>query len=454
MNKFRILFNNPTLSTWYYTFTKGLIFAVLTGYIITKFDDYLITCWYLFSTISALIHFFDLGFSTTLIRFVSYARVSKNKDEELKNLYNIFNSIYGILTVLAVISIITGYYIWVKPILNNDSNQTINKSYLIFSFGTLIAFFMKRNDAFLKGLDEISLYYNWNSLFTIIQGIFLIIVISLNGDFLSLIITQQSVIIINSIKNFLLTRTKMRGTSWVFALSKSEFLKYWRPTWKSAVISLSTMGVNQFSAAFIPIWYDIKISASYFFSLKLLSFIGEFSYAPFYSRIPKFIKGFKDGSFTQTRNEGIKTLFESIRSTFLILLIGIISLNYIGRPIIDLFKPNTNLVSNTLFVLLCYYFLVERINGIFSQIIMFNNDIEHYKNYLLSAAIFLIIIISFKDLGIWVLPLAYIFSYSITSIGVVKKAMYTINRSPKTIIKYMTFTIILWCICTILIKIV
>lgn len=454
MDKFRILLNNPTLSTWYYTFTKGVIFAVLTGYIITKFDDYFITCWYLFSTISALIHFFDLGFSTTIIRFVSYARVSQNTEEELKNLYKIFNSIYGILTLLALISIITGYYIWVEPILNNDTYETIYSSYLIFSFGTLISFFLKRNDAFLKGLDEISLYYNWNSLFTIIQGIFLIIVISLNGNFLSLIITQQSVILINSIKNYLLTRTKMRGTNWVFALSKSEFLKYWRPTWKSAIISLSTMGVNQFSAAFIPIWYDVKISASYFFSLKLLSFIGEFSYAPFYSRIPKFIKGFKDGLFTQTSDEERKVLFRSIKSTFLILLIGIISLNYIGRPIIDLFKPNTNLVSNTLFILLCYYFLIERVNGIFSQIIMFNNDVEHYKNYLLSAAIFLITIILFKDLGIWVLPVAYIFSYSITSISIVKKAMYTINKSPKTILKYMAFTIFLWCVCTILIKII
>ena len=448
------LLNNPTLSTWYYTFAKGLIFTILTAYIITKFDDYLITCWYLFSTISALIHFFDLGFSTTIIRFVSYARNSNNTNKKLNALYSTFNSIYLILTFFALLSIFIGYFIWVKPILNNELYEIISKSYIIFSLGTLIAFFMKRNDAFLKGLNEISLYYNWNSLFTIIQGILLIIVISLNGNFLTLIIVQQSVILINSIKNYLLIRSKMKETTLVFSFSKSEFLKYWRPTWKSAIISLSTMGVNQFSSAFIPIWYDTKISASYFFSLKLLTFIGEFSYAPFYSRIPKFITSYKKGLYLNANNKHTKTLFLTIRNTFLIFLLGIICLNYIGRSIIDLINPNTTLISSSLFILVCYFFLIERVNGIFSQIIMFNNDVEHYKNYLFSAALFIIIIILFKDLGIWVLPLGYIFAFSITSIGVIKRAMDTINRNPRTIFRFMLTTIIVWIICTILLKII
>ena len=453
MKRINKLLDNPTLSSWYYTFTKGLIFVILTGYIITKFDDYLITCWYLFSTISALIHFFDLGFSTTIIRYVSYARVSGNSNKELRALYSIFNSIYGILTVLAVLSIFIGYFIWIKPILNNDSHEIITNSYIIFSFGTLIAFFMKRNDAFLKGLDEISLYYNWNSLFTIIQGIILITVVSLNGDFLLLIIAQQSVIILNSIKNYMLTRAKMKVINFVFILSKSEFLKYWEPTWKSAIISLSTMGVNQFTSAFIPIWYDTRISASYFFSLKLLTFIGEFSYAPFYSRIPKFIANFKKEYKLNSNNKQTKTLFIAVRNTFRILLLGIISLNYIGRPIINLIKPNTTLISGSLFILVCYFFFVERINGIFSQIIMFNNNVEHYKNYLFSAALFITVIFVFKDLGIWVLPLGYIFAYSTTSIGVIKRALKTINTRPRTLLEYMISTMIIWIIFTFILRV-
>lgn len=443
MKNFKSLFKNPTFSTWYYTFSKGLVFAVLTAYIITTFDNYIITCWYLFSTISGIIHFFDLSFSTTIIRFVSYARVNKKLNIDVKRIYAIFNSIYFILSSLALFTIVLGYFVWVKPILNEDYENEITKSYIIFSIGTIIAFFMKRNDAFIKGLDKVSLYFNWNGFFSLFQGLCLIVVIYLDGSFTSLIITQQVIVILNSIKNKLLLSSKSSIAGLKFEWDFDVFVKYWEPTWKSALISMSTMGISQFTAAFIPTWYGTYAAASYLFTIKLATYIGELAYAPFYSKVPNYIYNFKNGLLTKGNTELLK-MISSINLSLILFVVGLMILGVFGTNILILLRPNTTIIEETLFVIVSFYLFVERFNGIFSQVIMFSNNVTHYKNYLISSVCFVVLVVFFKDIGLWIIPMSYLISFSYSSVKIFQKALISINTPTLYFLEKMKTTFLFW----------
>ena len=189
-------------------------------------------------------------------------------------------------------------------------------------------------------------------------------------------------------------------------------MEIWIPTWKTAIISISSTGAFNLINILVPRFFGLKIGGSYLFTVKILQIINEFSYAPFYSRLPNFISQYKQGFNLSSRNSLIKRYFISLT----ILIVGTSLLIFFGNYFIELIETDTDLMGSLIISFFLIYYIFERSSGMFSQIIMFSNDIEHYKSYIFSSILFLLLFFSLFKFGLFIIPFSGAFCYLILNI--------------------------------------
>jgi len=435
-------FKNPTYSSWIYTLTRSALLLGLTTLVLIKFNKEEITLWYLFSAIIGFSHLMDLGFSSTIIRFTSYLRVKEDNVFLIKSLFNSFSSIYFILSVLVFLILIVVYFISVSPLeLNLINKIELNIAYLSILFFTPIIFFFKKNDSFLKGYNKVALYNNWNSVLYVINALVLITLLLLNCKFYILIIVQQALLFVNSIKNFFLVKKNiLEGLSFFqFNWDKNKLLEIWKPTWKTALISLSSTGSTSFINIMAPRFFGVEIGGIYLFSMKLIQIINEFSYAPFYSYIPEYISSFKKG-FTHT---DIKKLEKGLLTSLLFLGIGIIILDSFVNLTLTYFDNEMEFLSSEIVKFIFISIILERYAGMNSQIIMFDNNINHFVAYIISAIILISGIIFFKSYGLIIIPLSGITAYLFLNISIAKKSRKVLKFSKSKMKKKFALVVLI-----------
>jgi len=435
-------FKNPTYSSWIYTLTRSALLLGLTTLVLIKFNKEEITLWYLFSAIIGFSHLMDLGFSSTIIRFTSYLRVKEDNVFLIKSLFNSFKSIYFILSVLVFLILIVVYFISVSPLeLNLINKIELNIAYLSILFFTPIIFFFKKNDSFLKGYNKVALYNNWNSVLYVINALVLITLLLLNCKFYILIIVQQALLFVNSIKNFFLVKKNiLEGLSFFqFNWDKNKLLEIWKPTWKTALISLSKTGSTSFINIMAPRFFGVEIGGIYLFSMKLIQIINEFSYAPFYSYIPEYISSFKKG-FTHT---DIKKLEKGLLTSLLFLGIGIIILDSFVNLTLTYFDNEMEFLSSEIVKFIFISIILERYAGMNSQIIMFDNNINHFVAYIISAIILISGIIFFKSYGLIIIPLSGITAYLFLNISIAKKSRKVLKFSKSKMKKKFALVVLI-----------
>ena len=435
-------FKNPTYSSWIYTLTRSALLLGLTTLVLIKFNKEEITLWYLFSAIIGFSHLMDLGFSSTIIRFTSYLRVKEDNVFLIIFLFNSFSSIYFILSVLVFLILIVVYFISVSPLeLNLINKIELNIAYLSILFFTPIIFFFKKNDSFLKGYNKVALYNNWNSVLYVINALVLITLLLLNCKFYILIIVQQALLFVNSIKNFFLVKKNiLEGLSFFqFNWDKNKLLEIWKPTWKTALISLSSTGSTSFINIMAPRFFGVEIGGIYLFSMKLIQIINEFSYAPFYSYIPEYISSFKKG-FTHT---DIKKLEKGLLTSLLFLGIGIIILDSFVNLTLTYFDNEMEFLSSEIVKFIFISIILERYAGMNSQIIMFDNNINHFVAYIISAIILISGIIFFKSYGLIIIPLSGITAYLFLNISIAKKSRKVLKFSKSKMKKKFALVVLI-----------
>ena len=435
-------FKNPTYSSWIYTLTRSLLLISLTSLVLIKFNKEEITIWYLFSAIIGFSHLMDLGFSSTTIRFTSYLRAKENNAFLIKSLFNSFSSIYLILSILVFLILIVVYFISVSPLeLDQIDKNELNIAYLSILFFTPIIFFFKKNDSFLKGYNKVALYNNWNSVLYVINALVLITLLILNCKFYILIIIQQALLIVNSIKNFFLVKKNINYelSFFQFNWDKKKLFEIWKPTWKTALISLSSTGSTSFINIMAPRFFGVEIGGIYLFSMKLIQIINEFSYAPFYSYIPEYISSFKKG-FTHT---DIKKLEKGLLKSLLLLGIGIIILDSFVNLTLTFFDVEIEFLSSEIVKFIFISIILERYAGMNSQIIMFDNNINHFVAYIISAIILISGIIFFKSYGLIIIPLSGIAAYLFLNISIVKKSRKILKFSKSKMKKKFALVVLI-----------
>ncbi|QLG45243.1 MATE family efflux transporter [Costertonia aggregata] len=403
------IFRNPMFTSWIFTGSKMIVLLVLTTLIVKKFSVGEIALWYLFTSIQGFAHLFDIGFSSTIIRFTAYSAANKDPNHFSKSfqlLYGSMNTVFAILVLFVMGFFVAIGFLSVNEVVQENNITHGFTAFLILALIMPINFFLKKNDAFIKGLNQISLFNNWNAILYFVSGVATIIAIWMDLPFYIVVLTNQLFNVVNSIKNVFLLRSivNFKFNIFRFSFDKEILLEYWRPTWKSALISFSSNGANNLINIMIPNFFGVEIIASYLFSMRIIQFVNEFSWPPFYAYLPEFIKKYKQGDVLYTA----KKAYSKLEFSIVLLILGITALSVTADFALSLINAKTTFIPIPLMVFLLLMLILERFTAMHSQIIMFSNDIEHYKQYLFLSISFIGLTFGLINIfGLYAIPLAY-----------------------------------------------
>ena len=146
----RNLHKSATLSSWVFLASKLIILLFTTSLIIKKFSVGEIALWYLYGSVQAFAHLFDVGFSTTIIRYTAYTNSTSDKSvlqQGFQKLYSSMNTVFLFLSVVVFVFLsIIGFYS-VYPVINDNNIANGLLSFIIIISILPFNFFLKKNDA-------------------------------------------------------------------------------------------------------------------------------------------------------------------------------------------------------------------------------------------------------------------------------------------------------------------
>lgn len=434
--------NSPTLMTWASRFARALNIIWVFPLIVTKFSTSDIEMWYSFTALIGLVSIVDFGFNSTFIRFLSFAQVSNNKDSQEYNftadeIIPVMQRVYLVLILIAFLGFFIAYGALEVNMSSSDNPELTLRAFIVTAIGSCLFISGNYFLSYLMGINKVALVMRWDAFSNMGSVITSAIVLSNEGNILSLAIAQQSWVIFNVIRNiWLCYKSPLFKKSLNGQYRHSIFLKIGEKAWKSGIGVWMTLGVTQLLALFYAKVSSTNLGASYLLSLNILQQINVFAQAPFYSKLPLF---------SQLRASGdLKTLIRMAQRgmtlSYITLLVGFIGIITLGQQLLAFINSKTSLVSTELWFLMCISLLIERYGAMHIQLYTTTNKIIWHITTLVSGCLNLIgVYLMFPTYGVFALPFGSLLG------NVAFYAWYSAMHSYKSIhLSFWQFEKIVW----------
>lgn len=191
----------------------------------------------------------------------------------------------------------------------------------------------------------------------------------------------------------------------VYDISKVEKIDLFKIIWfnskKLGFISVSASSLNYLTIFILGFYLSLETVGSYGLMIQLIGFISTISMTLFSTLVPKM-----SYNFIQKRtNEFMKDLSLTIFLFYFLYLIGSVFLIYFIPDILFLIKSKTILPSTGIIILCVIFTFFEKNQSIFSQVLMFNNEIIFmkaaiYTAFISTLLVFLSLIFNLDLLGV------------------------------------------------------
>ena len=449
--KIKKILESPTYSTWISLGSKYFTFLLITPLLLTKFSAEEIALWYLFNTVIAFSGMFDLGFAQTLIRYSSFVSAGIQNINDLSkkeapclgkseydinwnffsDLLDVYRRIYLFLMVIAFIVLAFFITLLINKTIVESGNIIENWiSWTITIIGVCIALYGKRYDSILRGMNFISLINKYETLLNLIQGMLYVVVFFTRPKLIFLVIVLQFfTILLPLLKKILINiyipeiRSVSRSQ---IGFNRDIFFICWEPTWKTGIMMFGTQGINYLAGIILSNFVRPELLASYLFSQRILQVCNQFSWAPFYSKIPLYNKLRIAGEIEKLK----KSVLTDINRSLFVLVSLVCVVGLLVYPALNMIDSNIVFVEPLLWVLLVVSVFVDRIQAMHGQVYMTTNDIKFYISTLMSGGLYIaLLLLTIKSFGVYSIPIVFIVSnisinvwfnikYSLQSLGV------------------------------------
>jgi len=427
---FSRLWHSATLMTWLSMLSKSMLVLLLLPMILNILSPGDITVWYLFISVFTLQMLADLGFSSTFVRVLSYAKGGADTsslgmfstiDEKkiaggpnwgaIESIFQNMQHIYNRICLLSILLLGGFTLLLIKPIALSSSPDDSWMAWWIVCFGFLI--FLRGNvfSSYVQGMNYIALYRRWDAITGFIGVICSAAVLYYTESLLWLVVSYQFWLIISVPRNWLIARyidhKKFRSFDHSSSFSQEVFSAVWGSAWKSAIGILMSAGLVHLSGFFYAQLGDSIKVAGYLMAMNLAMQIGSFSQAPFYSKIPTFAR-------LRIQNKLPELIHLSKRSmlmTYWIYIAGVIFIGLFGNWILEYIGSNIAFVSEDLWSLIVLGILFERFGALHIQLYSTTNHIVwHIANGVTGVIYILTILLFYRKMGVYAFPLASIIS--------------------------------------------
>jgi hypothetical protein len=427
------IWNSPTITTWLSYATKTLTLFAVLPLILKNFSEGDVALWYLYFTILISVSgISEFGFKQTFSRLISFAFVgardigridSSNKqmvESEGPNIELMNSVVYGMrriytgLTLVFFIGLVTfGTWSLLKPMHNASNVKEGWVSWIVILVVSCIGFYGKIYVNYLEGLYKVALVKRIEILTSIAAIASSFLVLQFASSLLNLVLVNQFWVLVNIIRDWYLCY-KIEGglykqVSEKVDVPKSIYSQMWAPAWRNGLgIAIST-GIMNLNGVFVAQVADASSLASYLLALRLINQIKEISMAPFYSKLPLLAMLRVKNDIEGLREVCKRGMFMSNLSFALgFVLVGVCS-NYL----LSLIHSETQFVSHTMWLLLGIGFFFQRMGGMHIQVYMSSNHvISHITDIVSGVIFFLTVVILFRFIGIYAIPVGMITGYS------------------------------------------
>lgn len=417
------------MMTWLSYSTKTLSLFIVLPLILKKFTAPEISLWYLFSSIIVLMGLADMGFRSTFSRIISFAvggaedvgiykgnikgdAVAKPNWKLIEKICSNMRIIYFFLSILLFILFITfGSWSLIRPI-SQVADQ--HQAWLAWSFivvTSVIKFYGTIYSNYLEGLNKIALVRRIESLTSLGSIVSSITVLVLGGDIFHLVISIQTWVVLNAIRDWYLARVIEDGKYKGFKsqpFDKILFRKIWRPAWRSGLSGLMSNGLTLLSGIVYAQIGSPELVAAYLLALRILTQIKEISMAPFYSKIPMLARFRVEGKLKELISNAQRGMFIG----HMVFVVGVLAVSLTSDYLLSLINSNVPFVTSEFWLLLSFAFFVHRYGAMHMQLYLTTNHVISHIADGISGALFISFSFLFiKQLGIYTIPVGMLVGY-------------------------------------------
>ncbi len=263
--------------------------------------------WYVFLSIASLSQIFDMGFSPTIIRNVSYAYAGVEKFQSngiddmnllktpnyvlLGKLKIVSQRIYFIISIILLFLLLTigVFYIEHITINNFDDNNSVIVAWIIFSIAIFFNMYYSYWLYFLNGLGLIEESQKAVILARIVYFVLILLFYFLDIHLIGLSVAYfiSGVLIRFFSKKYLINKIQIPSVK----LKKDEFVGLFKTLLSGAgkigLVSLGAFLVTQANTILASLFFDLSFVASYGLTLQVINFGYACAKIPFNTYIPR-----------------------------------------------------------------------------------------------------------------------------------------------------------------------
>lgn len=417
---------SPVLMSWANLFIKSSSILILTPIVLVNLSSEESTLWLLFVTMITFQMLLDLGFSQTSSRVVAYGLAGvKVKDltragsvllaqgggaepnwRTIGLLYYKMKVWYRNLALVGLItaSVLGTASVW--PLISITQNPMFSSlAWLVLLLNFPLLLYGNIFSSVLIGLNEVALVQRVQMLFAFLGNTLAIVSVVFTSSLLLLIFVHQLALLATVVANYVILSRSKNVKIYKPSKCESELIWdcIWPATWRSGVGILMSAGFVQLTGIMYVQFASVKESASYLLGLQLIRAISSFSQAPFYSKIPGFVRLYASGEVGSL----LSIAERAMRLSYFVFVFGVISASLFGDWLLAVVGANVDFPAQGIWWLLGLGVLFERFGAMHIQLYSLSNRIVwHVANGGAGVIAFGTVLIFYPIIGVCSFPIS------------------------------------------------
>lgn len=408
--------------TWASFAARSGSLLLVTPLVLAKFSAPEISLWFFLLTLSGLQLMADFGFGPSFIRAVAYAQAGRRTLDSHENLLDapngpllgsIFRTLQRAYMRIAMAGLIFGaiFGTWatLRPVAELANPK---EGWIAWGIVLVCNVGMLRNSAYgiwMQGINEVARLRRIETILSFATTLGTAIVLFTFPKFIAAVCVAQGGALLSSFwiralaGNFRPKSNSERATADV---SVMRFV--WPAAWRSGIGVLMSSAVFQVSGIIYAQYVSPEKAASYLLAMRIMQMIVQISMAPFYSKIPWFAALY--GS--DDRAALIPAVQKAMARCHWVFMAGVVSVNFVAAPLLHLVGSKTGFVPQSVWLLMGFAYLVERIGAMHMQFYSLTNHVLwHIANGITGSIYLLSALVLLPKVGVVAFPLAMLIGY-------------------------------------------
>lgn len=399
--------------------------------VLVLLDNESIGMYYVFTSLSALVSFFDFGFGPAFSRSFSYAWsgvdtlqseggvASVNGEPNyvlLKKVISACKVFYLCISVFALLCCLTIGTVYIQRISGETKNNAFFLAWLIYALAIFFNLLFGYYPSLLRGVGGVT-YANISMVISRLVQIFLCVLLlnfglELVGIAIAYLLYSFCYMFLDKFFFNRVPNVREQLKNCEYAHNYKEIIGLVRimfpNTWKEGVVTLSNYVANQGTTIICSLFFSLYDTGLYSISTQLAQAVSTISFSLCTTSQPAMQSAYANRDMVQLK----KHLSTAVFSFTCVYIVGMLCVVTIGKPFIALFKPDFEM-NVWLMIGVGIYQFVLKFRNCYAIYFSSTNRVIYYKAYFASATLGILltlIVLNIQNIGLIGLVVSQIFA--------------------------------------------